>query len=317
MFKALAGWVLARRTNALVSTSGFTILGMVFPPLILIGFASLALVALRRGMKEGIAIAVGSSLFLAILTLIDNRGMWLDLVVLPLLWFLTVGIAEVYRRFAATALMVNVAGLVGVVIVAGTYLVLGDPAAHWVTLLDQYVRPVLLQAKVVKNEADLDPLIKVMSQVLTGGMAAFASVLIIVSTLIARWWQAMLFNPGGFREEFYQLRLGRVPAWVMLLLIAASLVGEFSLTTDLATVVWILFFFHGMAVIHSLISQVGMSAGWLVSIYMLLVLMPYYASPVISGLGFMDTWFDFRGRLQRKRETEVKPEDDEDDPRQD
>lgn len=317
--KAFANWILARRMNALLSTSGFTILGMAMPPVIVVGFASLALVALRRGWKEGLATALGSSLFLLVLALFNQQGVWVDLVAIPLLWLLTVVVAEIYRQFAATAWMVNGAGLLGIVLVLGAYLVLGDPAVHWMTLLNEHLRPLLVKAQVAQNEAGLDALIAAMSQVMTGGIAAFISVLMIVSTLLARWWQAMLFNPGGFRKEFYELRLGRVMAWVMLLLIAASLIGEFSLTTNLVTVVWLLFFFQGMAVIHGLIAQIGMSSAWLVSIYMLLVLMPYYAAPVISGLGFMDTWFDFRGRLQRKRQTSTaaKPKEDEDDPRQD
>lgn len=298
--KAFAAWVLARRINALFATTGFTLLGTVFPPLILIGFASLALVVLRRGYMEGIVVACFSNALLAVVILTGNQWIW-DLLGILLLWLLVIMVAQVYRWSATTAWMVNAAGLVGMLMVAGAYIVMGDPASRWMILLDQHIRPLLLKAQVVSNEADLDPLISAASQVLTGGMAAFSSMLIIISLLIARWWQAMLFNPGGFRREFHQLRLGRLSAWVMLLLITASLAGKFLLTTDLATVMWLLFFFQGIAVTHSLVAQAGINAGWLVSLYILLVLMPYYAGPVISGLGFVDTWFDFRSHLQRKR----------------
>jgi len=122
---------------------------------------------------------------------------------------------------------------------------------------------------------------------------------------LARWWQAMLYNPGGFRQEFHALRLGRVTTAVMILLIVISLIGQYALTTDMATVVWLLFFFQGMAVLHSLIGMTGMGIGWLVSLYLLLAIVPNYASPVISGLGLVDTWFDFRRRAPRKSNPDI------------
>ncbi|NNC54346.1 MAG: hypothetical protein HKO07_01350, partial [Pseudomonadales bacterium] len=42
-----------------------------------------------------------------------------------------------------------------------------------------------------------------------GMIAIMQSITVAFSLLVARWWQAMLYNPGGFREEFHALRLQR------------------------------------------------------------------------------------------------------------
>jgi len=298
--RTLTAWVLARHVNALVGISGFAVLGLVFPPLIIISLALLGLVTLRQGGQRGALVIVGSLLFVAALAMVVGQGVWADLTAFIVLWGAAWLLAVVYRQVAMMNWMIIGAGILGLMSVAGFYMLLQDPAEFWLELLNVHLRPIFNEAQVVQSEAEMDKLIQGLSRVMTGGMSGLFSVVLVVSLLLARWWQARLFNPGGFRKEFHALRLGRPAAIVMLALIATSLLGKFQLATDMATVVWLLFFFQGLAVVHSLISQVSMSLGWLVSIYMLLALMPYYASPVISGLGFVDTWFDFRRRIVKK-----------------
>ncbi len=312
MMKAFAGWVLAGRLSALALTGGFAVLSMVFPPLLLLSLASLALVGLRMGAREGLLIAVGSAGLMFILSLVDSRGAWIGVVAFTVLWLLTWLVSQVYRRYASTAWMINATGAIGVLLVVAVYLTLGDPAEYWLELLEQYLRPQLAQIQFAQSEAELSHLLAGFSQVMTGGVMGLICLLVIVSLLLARWWQAMLFNPGGFQREYHSLRLGRLTAWAMLALLAVSLVGWFSLTVDLATVVWLLFLFQGLAVIHHLVLQLGMSVGWLFCIYFLLAVIPYYATPVLSGLGLIDTWFDFRSRIRRRGVTKDETADDED-----
>lgn len=312
MMKAFAGWVLAGRLNALALTSGFAVLGAVFPPLLLISLASLALVGLRMGAREGLLVAAGSAGLMFALSLTDSRGVWAGAAVFTFLWLLTWLMSQVYRQYASTAWMINAAGAIGVLLVIAAYLILGEPAAYWLGLLEQHLRPQLVQMQFVQNEAELDRLLVGFSRAMTGGIMGLVCLLVIVSLLLARWWQAMLFNPGGFQREFHGLRLGRLMAWSMLTLLAISLTSHFSLTIDLATVVWLLFLFQGLAVIHHLVLQLGMSVGWLIGIYFLLMIIPYYATPVLSGLGLIDTWFDFRLRVRGRRAKKDETGDEED-----
>ena len=38
-----------------------------------------------------------------------------------------------------------------------------------------------------------------------------------LGVIIARWWQALLYNPGGFGEEFQGLKIKKIPAVILVL----------------------------------------------------------------------------------------------------
>jgi len=116
----------------------------------------------------------------------------------------------------------------------------------------------------------------------------------VSSLLLARWWQAGLYNPGGFGREFRALRLSRVAAGVAAVLCVAALTvgGEVLQGLALATVA--LFVFQGLAVVHGVVARRGMATGWLVALYVLVL---FLAPQVMAGLtlvGIADAWADFR-----------------------
>lgn len=291
--------------NSLLATGGFAVIGFVLPPFLLMSFASLGLVTMRRGGREGLILLLSCIALFGAITLLAAQAIRADLLFLSVLWTMVWIVAMVYRQMLTPAWMINAAGVIGLLCVAGFYLQVPDPAAFWLVILDQYLRPLLLEQQLLQSSTELDSLLTNLARVLTGVLAAMLSVVLIVSLLLARWWQAILYNPGGFRQEFYALRLGRVTTIVMIVLLVVSLLGQYAISTDMVTVVWLLFFFQGIAVLHSLIGMTGMGVGWLVSLYLLLAIVPNYASPVISGLGLVDTWFDFRRRIRQKQKPDI------------
>jgi hypothetical protein len=60
-----------------------------------------------------------------------------------------------------------------------------------------------------------------------------------------------------------------------------------------------LLFAQGLAVAHGVRHALGASVGWLVGVYVALVLVIPYAELLLLGLGFADLWVDVRGRLAR------------------
>lgn len=298
--RKVAAWVIGRRANSLVAVSGFSTLGFVLPPFLIMGLAVLGLVTMRRGGREGLLVLLGCVALLGAVALLLTQSVRLDLIVLVFLGLATWVIAMVYRLMLTPAWMINAVGIIGLVCVAGFYLVVADPEAFWQVFLDQYFRPLFVEQQLLQSRSDFDKLIAMLARILTGGMVAMICILLITSLLLARWWQAMLYNPGGFRREFYALRLGHVTASAMVALLVVSLFEKSALLTDMMTVFWLLFFFQGLAVMHNLVGVMGMGISWLVGLYLLILVVPSYASLVISGLGLVDSWFDFRRRLPKK-----------------
>lgn len=237
---------------------------------------------------------------MVVITWVSRQPIWRDIIVLGLLWSTAYLLALIYRQSASMSIMVINGGIVGLLMVLLFHLMSGDPAVVWLALLEEHIKPNLVQAQLLPTQQALDALLESMAALLTAVLSGVVSVLLVVSLLMARWWQAMLYNPGGFRKEFHHLRLGHTISVVMLGLLALALIGKFSLAKDMAAVVWALFAFQGLAVIHNVTAQTGINAGWLAGLYFLLAIFPLYLVPVLSGMGFMDTWLDFRQRVVDK-----------------
>ena len=87
----------------------------------------------------------------------------------------------------------------------------------------------------------------------------------------------MLVHPGGFRDEFFQLRLG-APAGLLtlgIMLLTRVLQGTAGeLAAQLAMILLVPYALTGLAVIHYLVRQAGRSSGWLAAVYIILAFVP-------------------------------------------
>jgi len=128
-----------------------------------------------------------------------------------------------------------------------------------------------------------------------GYVIALTSVICLV---LGRWWQAMLYNPGGFKSEFHQLRLGAGSAAILVAGVVACNVAsqEFSSWVGLLGIPLLL---GGLALVHYTVAFYQLGGHWLVIFYVVL----FTVSPlslVLIGLGFLDSIMNIRSRLVRR-----------------
>lgn len=112
---------------------------------------------------------------------------------------------------------------------------------------------------------------------------------------LARSWQAGLYNPGGFREEFHGLRLAPRELAV---LVALGIIGMILGIPALAMLSWVPLLVAGVALVHGIIGLKGMNGLWLVAFYVLLIT-TWPMILIVLLLAFIDTLADFRARLAR------------------
>ena len=135
--------------------------------------------------------------------------------------------------------------------------------------------------------------------VLTGLIAALLQVVSVLSLILGRYWQALLYNPGGFGREFRSIR---IPAGPAMLLLACMVVGpnfgpQMALLAPICSVPLV---FAGLALIHGLVARKRLAKFWLVGLYVTLLLFMQLIYPLLVVLAIVDSLIDFRGRLAPK-----------------
>ncbi|WP_397378297.1 hypothetical protein [Pseudomonas sp.] len=149
----------------------------------------------------------------------------------------------------------------------------------------------------VDERARLDSLI---APVLTGLIAALLQIVSLLSLILGRYWQAQLYNPGGFGREFRALRLPTPLAMLLLvgMLLGPNLGPQMAMLTPLCSAPLA---FAGIALLHGLVAQGRMAKFWLVGLYITLLLFLQLTYPLLVVLAIVDSLFDFRGRFERKQ----------------
>ncbi|AZD27354.1 hypothetical protein [Pseudomonas chlororaphis] len=287
--RALAEFIMRGRMQATLVVAGCAAL----PLLYWLGAAAGSLVLLRRGLSDALGVlALGllPALFWwlysgdprALMVLLGSSGLALVL-----------RASESWNR----VLLVSIAlGLV----FAG---VLGVAYRPQIEMLSQELVKILplalgdlYQQLSVEERARLASLI---APVLTGLIAALLQVVSVLSLIVGRYWQALLYNPGGFGREFRAIKL---PLGLAMLLLACMLLGpnlgpQMAMLTPLCSVPLV---FAGLALIHGLVVQGRLARFWLVGLYVTLLLFMQLIYPLLVVLAIVDSLIDFRGRSAPK-----------------
>lgn len=296
----LAGFIMRSRSTAALIAATAGVLFWLFPPLLVIAGAAIALVTLRRGPAEGaLAMLLGGLGAIGAAWLAFNAP-WPILRVLLLCWPPVWLLALVLRSTISLSRTFQAAALLGILGVAGFYLILGDPTLWWNQILDQ-LRQELIGAtpsQPASDHATLEQvliLLKDWAPYLAGQVIGAALIFIISALLLGRWWQSLLFNRGGFGPEFQALHLGQVLALFTLALFGLTVVSGWAPLANVVLVLGILYTVQGIALVHAVLNKLQLSPTWLILFYLLLIPL---LSQVVMALGIVDAWADFRNRIR-------------------
>ena len=130
-------------------------------------------------------------------------------------------------------------------------------------------------------------------------IAGFASSfygIAIGSVCLARSWQAKLFNPGGWQEEFYKIRVQPRLMLIMLSLVVITPVLGLNTAVVIFTAIMLLIF-SGIALIHGLIAKKKMTVQWLIGFYFSIFLLFPTVLILVAMIAIIDSFIDFRSRL--------------------
>ncbi len=291
----LASYIMAGRLQATTAVVAFASLAIIFPPLMLLSNASLALVNLRLGVRQGLSVMGISILVMAILSFAATKSIWAGLAFSLLQWIPLFALALVLRYTVSLRTAFEVGIVLSLIALLVLQALVPDLNAYWTNMLDAFLRPAMVRAEFTAEQ--IDTIFAEAAQLMTGSVIASMLLTMALSLLLARWWQAMLYNPGGFREEFVNLRLGYPAAALGLTFFVGAIATESSLIAQLAIVSLVVFFLQGIAIIHYLSARTRNPLIWLVGTYVLLALAMPQMMTGLAALGVIDSFVDIRARL--------------------
>ncbi|MHA6163341.1 hypothetical protein [Pseudomonas sichuanensis] len=273
--RALASFIMRGRVQA----TFVVVISAVLPLLFWLSAAAGSLVFLRRGFKDASSVIAWG--------LLPAMVMWYFGEPSTLLVFLgTLGLAALLRAGHSWSRV-----LLSSVVLGLLYsLILDAVLRETFEVLAKALEKALPQfeGKPVLPGELIGPL-------LVASSAVMLQLFSLLALMLARYWQAALYNPGGFGREFRELRLPLVP---MLALVSLMALGPFigSQFIVLASASSLVLLLAGIALIHGLVAQGRLAGFWLVGMYVTLPLLMQLMYPLLVVLAIVDSLIDFRGR---------------------
>jgi len=302
--QGFATFILRGRIHAIFVTAVAAVLSMILPPLSHVSGAAVALVTLRNGAFEGALIAAGAALMLLLLGLLSSMDVALvQVFVLSLLaaaWVPVLLCAAILRSLRSLGLALTAAGMLALLAMLVFYLLVGDVRGWWYTVLEALFEPMWVAAPVPLSAGEIEAWLKNLAAIMTGLVAAMLVYSVMINLCLARWWQALLFNPGGFRSEFHGLRLDwRIGVGALPIVLLSSLTsgGLQGFAQDAILLIMAMFSLTGLALVHAVVAARSMHRGSLAGVYILMLFILPQMVMVLAAVGLTDSWLDFRRRL--------------------
>ncbi len=293
--QALATYILRGPLQAAGIIGLFGALAWVFPPFFLISCAALGLVNLKHNNRIGIQVMAGATALCAMVSYIKFGTPSLAFFTLLVIWLPTWSAASSLKKTNSQAVLLMVVMLMAILFTAGTRFLIGDIEAFWEGVLNKYP----LNVEMFTSAAHKAEVIKSLSMIMNGFVAASFGLMITFSTLLARWWQSILFNPKGFGEEFRNIQLPSfvtisVLISVILVVVIKLPIPPYGLILDFMMAGIALLMIHGLSVVHFFVKERQLSKNWLVGLYFFLVIAAVYVFSLLAMLAVVDSFSDYR-----------------------
>ena len=275
--RGLAEYVMVGRRQAII----IVLLCGFFPLLYFLSAAVVGLVTLRRGQQEGLLVLLWSLLPAGTLwSLGDSSPVFLMLG--------TYVLALVLRRTESWQLVILLAIGLGLLTQA-SLLIQPEYRAQVEQVVNEGLQAQLNQAGQAEYTAEQ------VVDLLLSFYGAYHAFMVTICMMISRSWQAKLYNPGGFRQEFHLLRFD---PRVMILLLGLILAGLLDIPPldGLLPLFSVAPMIAGLAIAHWIVAKKKLGTPWLVLCYLTLFMM----APAIILLGLADSVLDLRRRLDRQ-----------------
>ncbi len=281
--RALAQYVMRGPLQA----GGVAAVTTAVPLLFWIGAAVIGLVILRLGVRQGLNIGLWALLPALGWAVYGQDPTALVVLLQTMLMATILRASQAWERALLSGAFLAI--LTGLMLPLMYPVLMNDLVQAGVEFYEQYSAEV---ARELGSELEL-----IIRDTMTASMAGTYFATAVGMTMLARSWQAGLYNPGGFRKEFHSLRLSPVIA----VLCAVTMVIGPVLGLNSLLLAWAAgtpLFIAGLGLIHGVVGRKQWNGQWLVMFYIAMVVLGPSLLMLLLVLAFVDSWLDIRGRIK-------------------
>jgi len=272
---------MAERRNAIIAIAAT----LAVPLLFWLGAALAALSILRHGFREASQVILWGSLPALVWVALGDAT--------PLITLLGGSfLAIVLRQTVNLGLTLISALAIGLVF----YLVLPVALADVLTLVQEQSETTMAKAFEQAPEVwqQLKPMIGPM---MVGALSAIQTLILVLCLLMARYWQAALYNPGGYSEEFHRLRLpGAYGAVVIMMMLGATSFPP--AVVGILPILTIPLIIAACALVHAIVEKQKLGGHWLFVFYLCVFLFGPYFYTLLIFVAALDGFFDIGKRFK-------------------
>ena len=254
----------------------------------------MALVTLRKGAKEGLLILICVLLPIGVLAVISgNFVIVYNLLVMAIIVWLLATVLH-YTHHWSVVLLVGIGlGIVGIVAIHGY---IDNINLWWQQRMLVYLQQVGADTHV--NTVQQKQMILHLSKIATGIQAAILLAINLLWLLLARYWQAVLYNPGALHSELHAIRMPRWSSMILILIGLVAVLTQLPLVIDLLPLLLLAFVLAGLSLIHFIVALRQLHWGWLVFFYLVLIFALPYVGMALIVLALADSLLNLRQRYQ-------------------
>lgn len=309
---------LQRTTNYLLwhrwQTAALVFVSTFIPVVGIVGIIIAALITLRKGIVEGGLLTIAATLPYIISSLMTGTSestlpivLWAVVGVAVLSNALTWVFAVMLRRQASWSLILQIAALLGVLVVSIIHLAYPEIADWWGGQLQAYYSQAKTMTAMLKSTAtsggDVQlEAINATKQYATGLMVVGVLFNAVLQLIAARWWQSLVFSPGSLRKELHAIRLSQLAGVLFAVSLVLWYLGN-SVVLDIMPILFVLFGAAGLSLVHYLFGLLNTNTRWfwLAVFYIALLISMPTSLVLVSLIALLDIWFDVRKRFKKFR----------------
>ncbi|MDH5711410.1 MAG: YybS family protein [Gammaproteobacteria bacterium] len=291
----LARLILKGPSQAALVAATLAILGILLIPFIWLSGAAVGLVALVKDNRQTSLVigmtAAGTTVFASLIFAAPSMVLYFLLAA-----WLPVWLAAYMLRTSTLAASLQLISGISLLAIAGLYAFFPNMGEYWREPMDLMAQQLYEQSQGQWSLEVLQDVKDLAIKMIPGLLVCSVLFGTMISLFLARWWQAVIFNPGGFGKEFKALNLGKTTAiFAMLIVVIVALAGS-ELWYAMLLVVLALYTTQSVSILHAVFDGKRLNKVWLYLIYLVMFFSPEVAALMIL-LGISDAWIDFRRRL--------------------